>query len=94
MKKSNHASLRQILRDNPEGLTAERLAEMIGRSGATTRRSLESMPDAYIDRWQGPNRGQYAAVWCVVVPPVHCPHPRDQVKPRTQWVGFNVPWVN
>ena len=42
------------------------------------RGALEVMPDVYIDRWEGPKRGQYTAVWCIVVPPPHCPRPTKQ----------------
>ena len=44
------------------------------------------MPVAYIDRWVDPVRGQWRAVWCVVVPPEHCPYPTDRFKPETRWV--------
>jgi len=37
------------------------------------------MPDAYIDRWQKINaKNNYAAVWCVVVPPENCPKPNQK----------------
>ena len=71
--------LRAILRCHPEGLTAQALSSMIGADINNARRYLQSMPDAYIDRWEGPNRGQYAAVWCVVEVPDHCPHPAGKV---------------
>jgi len=36
------------------------------------------MPDSYIDRWSGPHRGQWAAVWCVVEVPEDCPKPDEK----------------
>ena len=67
--------IRQLLLEHPDGLTIKTIAERVGREGDTVRKLLSNMPDAYIDRWDGPTRGQYAAVWCVVVPPDNCPHP-------------------
>jgi len=67
--------LRQLLRKHTDGLTIKDLARLIESSRPNTLQALKAMPDAYVDRWEGPNRGQYAAVWCVVVPPENCPHP-------------------
>ena len=38
------------------------------------------MPDSYIDRWTGPHRGQWAAVWCVVEVPENCPKPDENIQ--------------
>jgi hypothetical protein len=38
---------------------------------------VNSMPDAYIDRWLKTGK-RFAAVWCVVVPPPHCPKPEKK----------------
>lgn len=73
--KTHHAKLRALLRANPDGLTAKQLENAINQPADTISQSLKTMPDAYVDRWQGPYRGQYAAVWCVVVPPPNCPKP-------------------
>lgn len=72
--------LRMHLRANPDGLTLSALAELTGRERNNILTYLKLMPDTYIDRWEGPYRGQYAAVWCVVVPPPDCPHPTRGVK--------------
>ena len=71
--------LRAILRGHPDGLTPTALADMTGRDRANVRTYLAKMPDTYIDRWEGPHRGQYNAVWCVVIPPDNCPHPTKEV---------------
>jgi hypothetical protein len=75
------ASIRAMLRDNPEGMTALELAQRLNtqpRFADTDKRDvrydLSTMPDAYIDRWVLP-RGTPVAIWCVVVPPEHCPRP-------------------
>lgn len=67
--------IRQLLQENPDGLTLKTIAERVDRDEKNVRKLLINMPDTYIDRWDGPVRGQYAAVWCIVVPPDNCPHP-------------------
>ena len=83
-------ALRQLLRKYPDGLTTTQAAELVGFSTADTRRSLAAMPDTYVDRWVPGKRGQYMKVWCIVWPPVDCPHPKDRaykyVPPKTQWM--------
>lgn len=71
--------IRQLLRDNPDGLDIKTIAERVDRQESTVRMLLKNMPDTYIDRWDGPTRGQYTAIWCVVVPPDNCPHPTRKV---------------
>lgn len=74
------AELRAHLRANPDGLTTAELTELTGRDKYNVLRTLKLMPDAYVDRWEGPKRGQYASVFCVVVPPPDCPHPTRGVE--------------
>ena len=75
MSKSKHDLVRKVLRDSEDGLTAKQITEAVGVDKDPLSRILQLMPDAYIDRWSGPVRGQYSAVWCVVIPPENCPHP-------------------
>jgi len=86
MKKPHTPDIRALLRENDGGMTIKELLALLPQISKpeTLRKCLERMPDAYIDRWTGPVRGQYYAVWCVVVPPEHCPHPRDRYT-RTVW---------
>ena len=72
-------NIRQLLREHPDGLTTKAIAERVGTNEEAARKRLHEMPDTYIDRWDGPRRGQYAAVWCVVIPPDNCPHPTGGV---------------
>lgn len=71
--------LRSLLRAHPDGLTAAELAELTERDKHNVTKYLKFMPDTYIDRWDGPKRGQYSAVWCIVTPPDDCPHPTKEV---------------
>jgi hypothetical protein len=73
--KSKHDIVRKVLRDSEDGLTVKQITEAVGVDKDPLSRILQTMPDAYIDRWSGPTRGQYSAVWCVVVPPENCPRP-------------------
>lgn len=88
---SHTAAIRAMLHANPDGIRAREIQDALpGISRATTiMRTLHRMPDVYIDRWkpgQG-KRGQFEAVWCIVVTPGNCPYPTDRFyKPQTQWV--------
>lgn len=75
MTKPKNDVVRRVLRDSQDGLTVKEIVELTQIDKDPLSRILATMPDAYIDRWSGPNRGQYTAVWCVVVPPENCPHP-------------------
>ena len=72
---ARHPDIRELLRQNDDGLTIEDIATQLAMHADACRRVLPEMPDAYVDRWVGPFRGQYQAVWCVVVPPENCPRP-------------------
>ena len=65
--------VREVLRAS-EGLTVLQLAELAGTDKSHVHRIVHHMPDAYIDRWLKTGK-RFAAVWCVVVPPPHCPKP-------------------
>lgn len=84
MKKPIHPTIREYLRKHPCGATLHEIAERNGLARKSTRNALAGMPDAYIDRWAYPVRGQYQAVWAVVVPPPNCPHP-DERHVHTNW---------
>ena len=80
MRKSNQEKIRVLLRrEYTDGLTVAEIATLIGSSTRSTLRSLQCMPDAYIDRWQLA-RHQDAGVWCVVIPPENCPKPERKPK--------------
>jgi hypothetical protein len=59
-----------------DGMTTRQLAAQVDSDMQDITRSLKAMPDSYVDRWTGPERGQWAAVWCVVEVPQDCPKPR------------------
>jgi hypothetical protein len=78
---ANHRQqiVRQLLRDNPEGLTVAQLTKLAGTDKSHIHRMINKFPDAYIDRWIK-HDNFVTAVWCVVVPPENCPRPNSQRK--------------
>jgi hypothetical protein len=81
MHKSNHSTIRMLLQQYHDGLTVSELAERSGKKREAINRALPLMADAYIDRWISCR--QWAAVWCVVVPPENCPKPTKKHNDRT-----------
>jgi hypothetical protein len=75
MKKSNAERIRQLLTKHEDGLTAKAVAANLGVDTSSAYKAMVAMPDVYIDRWDGPFRGRYAAVWCAVKVPENCPKP-------------------
>ena len=77
---ATHA-VRQLLRDNPDGMDVGTIANNLDREPGNIRKLLYTMPDAYIDRWtRFGGMGRHIAIWCVVVPPENWPPP--ETKPR------------
>lgn len=74
MFKSNHHAIRMLLKQAEDGLTISEIAERTEIHRGSINRVLTQMPDAYIDRWTE-SKKQWAAVWCVIVPPQNCPKP-------------------
>jgi hypothetical protein len=75
MTRDDTTCVRRVLRNNSDGLTEKEITGLTRVDADSLNRMLQTMPDTYIDRWTGPTKGQYSAVWCVVVPPENCPHP-------------------
>lgn len=69
--------IRSMLRAHPDGLTRRQIQDLVpGWTDKTIQSDLDSMPDAYIDRWQSSSsKYKYVAVWCIVTPPPNCPKP-------------------
>ena len=78
MRKSNHAIIRALLKQHPDGLMASEVAEALNLQHRATKVALKSMVDIYIDRWVKPGGCPFAAVWCVVEVPEDCPRPEDK----------------
>jgi hypothetical protein len=75
MKTSHAPRLRELLRQSPDGLTVTQASDALTLPRTSTLRTLKGMPDVYIDRWEGPYNGQWAAVFYLHAPPPDCPRP-------------------
>lgn len=72
--------IRELLRQNSDGLTASEIVVALSAKHKThINHVLRQMPDTYIDRWM-PTGYSPAAVWCVVEVPENCPKPRAWLK--------------
>lgn len=81
---AHHQKIRELLAGS-DGLTVKQLQWALQIDVRTLNKSIKSMGDAYIDRWTGPHRGQWAAVWCVAEVPQHCPKPDENIQaPQAQ----------
>lgn len=89
--------VRELLRQNPAGLSPLKIAEITGIHPANVRTALRSMPDVYVDRWAPAKRGQYEKIYVAVHVPEDCPHPKDREfkggkgLPKTKWQRVE-PW--
>ena len=78
--------IRALLREkaNEDGMTIPEISRAMGLyppPGTISAALKTAMVDAYIDRYKRPEGGgQFSAVWCVVVPPEHCPKPDENAK--------------
>ena len=73
--KSRHHAIRDLLLVSEDGLTVNEIADHFGATSKTICKTLKTVCGVYIDRWTGPNRGQYAAVYVCVETPENAPHP-------------------
>ena len=76
--KSHAPKVRELLAAMPDGMTLAQLNDATGIREDTLRNTVGSMPDVYIDRWEGPYRGQWTAVYCVHLAPPNCPKPTEK----------------
>lgn len=80
MKRKVTNEVRTLLRAAPDGMTPPKLQKAVGCAYTSIDYALKHMPDAYIDRWEPTPRAHHGhlPVYCVVVPPPNCPHPRGK----------------
>ena len=69
--------VRATLLKHGDGMTINEIAAASGVPYRSVHRAVHKMEDVYIDRWLAPTGAYpYQAVWCAVVMPQNCPHPR------------------
>ena len=76
--KSNHNTIRDLLKHHPDGLKASEIASLTGISYRSVNKSLESVFGVYVDRWEKSTyRNTLAAIWVIVDVPENCPKPNN-----------------
>jgi len=76
MSISKQPSIRKLLHDHPDGLSASEIADKLAIDDCTIRRALKGMADTYIDRWLAAKQGlPEQAIWCAIEVPEDCPRP-------------------
>lgn len=77
MKPSLAPEIRKVLK-GADGMTSRDIALLIEKHHESVRKTLKTMPDAYIDRWApntGPGIKRFTAIWMLAEIPEDCPHP-------------------
>ena len=72
----------QVLRQYSDGLTIPQMELITDRPKSSLKRALLKMNNVYIDRWDVGLNGNYAAVWCLHLPPANCPKPPKRGRKR------------
>lgn len=75
MRKSRHQLIRNTLLTHEDGLTKTELCRIAGLDQRSIAKSLNSMPDVYIDRWVVPKKRLPTPVYVAVKVPEDCPRP-------------------
>ena len=74
--KSNHNSIRDTLKQHPDGLKSSDISRLTGIDKRVVNKALEGVFGVYIDRWEkSTHRNTLAAIWVVVDVPDNCPKP-------------------
>jgi hypothetical protein len=75
MRKSRHQLIRDTLLAHEDGLTKKELCAIAGLDQRSIAKSLDAMPDVYIDRWERPKKRLVTPVYVAVKVPEDCPRP-------------------
>lgn len=75
MRKSRHDLIRSILLKYEDGLNKTEICKYANLDPRSISKSLDAMPDVYIDRWERPNKRVLTPVYIAVPVPEDCPRP-------------------
>ena len=75
MRKSRHQLIRNTLLAHEDGLTKSQICTISGIDARSIKKSLDAMPDVYIDRWVIPAKKAVTPVYVAVNVPEDCPKP-------------------
>ena len=75
MSTPHHNKIRECLAKAPDGMSISELAMCTQISADSLPKSLKTCFGVYIDRYEGPFRGQWRAVYMLVNVPENAPKP-------------------
>jgi predicted transcriptional regulator len=75
MRKSRHELIRSILLKHEDGLTKTQICQYANLDQRSIKKSLDAMPDVYIDRWEQPKTRVLTPIYIAVPVPEDCPKP-------------------
>jgi hypothetical protein len=75
MRKSRHQLIRNTLLAHEDGLTKSQICNITNISHSSITKSLDAMPDVYIDRWVIYAKKAVTPVYVAVDVPEDCPKP-------------------
>ena len=75
MRKSRHDLIRSILLKYEDGLNQIQISQFADIEQRSIKKSLDAMPDVYIDRWERPSKRVLTPVYIAVPVPEDCPRP-------------------
>jgi hypothetical protein len=74
-------NIRIVLEKYPDGLTVPQIGKVLKKRPSLVRQSIQTMPDAYIDRWEA-GASKWVSVWCLNPRPPHAPMPEYSITER------------
>ena len=75
MRKSTHQLIRDTLLAHEYGLTKSQICNITNINPNSIKKSLDAMPDVYIDRWEKPKKRIITPIYIAVKVPEDCPKP-------------------
>jgi hypothetical protein len=84
MSKSRHPEIRELLLASEDGLTINEMAAHFECDLNTLYNTMQQVWGVYIDRWAGPKRGQFTAVYMCVEVPENSPHPKGKTNDQSE----------
>jgi hypothetical protein len=75
MRKSRHHLIRDTLLAHEDGLNKSQICNITNFSPNSIKKSLDAMPDVYIDRWEKQKKRIITPIYIAVKVPEDCPKP-------------------
>lgn len=78
MTANRQQAIRELLQSSEDGMTIDEIATALKINVPNLYTQMPKTFGVYIDRWQPPKRGQYAAVYMCIDTPEDAPHPKSK----------------